>query len=286
LRCTNSQSCPAQLRERIAYIGSRSAMDIEALGYVSATALTSPVEPDVPPVQSEADLFELTLEKLLPIRAYVLDPDTGLPKHDASGNPKIVDYFRKKDGSPAESALKLLANLEEAKSRDLWRVLVSLSIRHVGPVAARALASHFGSLRAIFEAAEDELAQVDGVGPTLASSIAQWWGESWHREIVERWEAAGVQVAIDGHLGAQQRQPGPFTGQSIVVTGTLENMTRDEAEERIISLGGKAASSVSKKTSFVVAGPGAGSKLAKAEQLGVEVITEVEFMARLDAAAN
>ena len=286
LRCTNSRSCPAQLRERIAYVGSRAALDIEALGYVSATALTSPLEPAEPPVQSEADLFDLSLEKLLPIKTYVLDPDTGLPKHDAEGNPKIVDYFRKKDGSPAESAIKLLANLEEAKSRDLWRVLVSLSIRHVGPVAARALVNHFGSLESIFSASEAELAQVEGVGPTLAASIGQWWSESWHQEVVRRWEQAGVTVAISGHQGPQQQLGGPFSGKSIVVTGSLEAMTRDQAEERIMALGGKAASSVSKKTSFLVAGPGAGSKLAKAEQLGVEVIDEAEFLARLTAAAN
>lgn len=286
LRCPNSRSCPAQLRERIAYIGSRSALDIEALGYVSATALTSPLEPAEPPVKSEADLFELTLEKLLPIRSFVLDPDTGLPKHDAKGNPKIVDFFRKKDGTPAEVASKLLANLEEAKSRDLWRVLVSLSIRHVGPVAARALAAHFGSLEKIFAASEAELAEVEGVGPTLANSILQWWSEPWHREIVSRWRASGVTVEIAGHQGPGLLGDGPFAGQSIVVTGTLVAMTRDQAEERIIALGGKAASSVSKKTSFVVAGPGAGSKLTKAEQLGIEVIDEQEFLLRLADAEN
>ncbi len=286
LRCPNSKSCPAQLRERIAYIGSRSALDIEALGYVSATALTSPLEPAEAPVQSEADLFDLTLEKLLPIKTHVLDPDTGLPKHDANGTPKVVDYFRKKDGQPAEIALKLLANLEEVKSRDLWRVLVSLSIRHVGPVAARALASHFGSLEAIFNASLEDLAKVEGVGPTLAGSILDWWSEDWHREIVQSWERAGVQVAIQGHQGPQEGPSGPFAGKSIVVTGTMESMSRDQAEERIIQLGGKAASSVSKKTSFVVAGPGAGSKLARAEQLGVEVIDEAEFLNRLAAAAN
>jgi DNA ligase (NAD+) len=285
LRCPNARSCPAQLRERIAYIGSRAALDIEALGYVSATALTSPLEPSEPPLKSEADLFDLTLEQLLPIRAYVLDPDTGLPKHDDQGNPKIVDFFRKKDSSPAEVANKLLANLEAAKTRDLWRVLVSLSIRHVGPVAARALASHFGSLEKIFTAPQEKLAEVEGVGPTLANSIIDWWQEAWHREIVERWQAAGVQVAIVNHAGPVAGV-GPLSGQSVVVTGTLTSMSRDEAEEKIIALGGKAASSVSKKTSFVVAGPGAGSKLAKAEELGIEVIDEEEFLARLASYAN
>lgn len=282
LRCPNAKSCPAQLRERIAYIGSRSVLDIEALGYVSATALTQPIEPAKPPIVSEADLFDLTLEKLLPIRSLVLDPDTGLPKSDENGKEKIVDFFRKKDGTPAEVALKLLANLEEAKSRDLWRILVALSIRHVGPVAARALCDHFGSLRAIFTATEEELSSVEGVGPTLASSITDWWSEQWHQEILTRWEKAGVRVKIDGHLGpGSVVREGNFSGMTIVVTGSLESLSRDEAEARIIAQGGKAASSVSKKTSFVVAGPGAGSKLQKAEELGVEVIDEKTFLTRL-----
>ncbi len=282
LRCPNSQSCPAQLRERIAYIGSRSVLDIEALGYVSATALTQPLEPAKAPIQSEADLFDLTLEKLLPIRAYVLDPDTGLAKHDLDGTPKVVDFFRKKDGTPAEVALKLLSNLEDAKTKELWRIMVALSIRHVGPVAARALCDHFGSLSAIFAASESELAEVEGVGPTLARSILDWWSESWHRDIIHRWEKAGVQLAIPGHAGPGSiRREGVFSGLIIVVTGTLTSLSRDEAEARIIAEGGKAASSVSKKTSFVVAGPGAGSKLAKAEELGVEVIDEQAFLSRL-----
>ena len=287
LRCPNARSCPAQLRERIAYIGSRSAMDIEALGYVSAAALTQPIEPKEPPLRSEADLFSLTIEQLLPIRSYVLDPDTGLPKHDSEGNPKVTDFFRKKDGEPGEVALKLLANLEEAKNRDLWRILVSLSIRHVGPVAARALCNHFGSLEAIFGATEEELAEVEGVGPTLAASIKQWWDEGWHRETVESWGKAGVALSIPGHQGpGSMSAEGPFSGMSIVVTGTLSQMTRDEAEAKIIELGGKASSSVSKKTAFVVAGPGAGSKLQKAEQLGVEVIDESAFVARLASLTN
>ena len=282
LRCPNSQSCPAQLRERIAYIGSRSVLDIEALGYVSATALTQPLEPAKAPIQSEADLFDLTLEKLLPIRAYVLDPDTGLAKHDLDGTPKVVDFFRKKDGTPAEVALKLLSNLEDAKTKELWRIMVALSIRHVGPVAARALCDHFGSLSAIFAASESELAEVEGVGPTLARSILDWWSEGWHKDIIKRWEKAGVQLAIPGHAGPGSiKRDGVFSGLTIVVTGTLTSLSRDEAEARIIAEGGKAASSVSKKTSFVVAGPGAGSKLAKAEELGVEVIDEQAFLSRL-----
>lgn len=281
LRCSNSKSCPAQLRERVAYIGSRSALDIEALGYVSATALTQPIEPKIAPIRSEADLFDLTLEKLLPIRSYVLDPDTGLPKHDANNEPKSVYFFQKKDGTPAEVALKLLNNLEEVKTRPLWRVLVSLSIRHVGPVAARALCDHFGSLEKIFQASIEELSEVEGVGPTLAQSIHEWHQEDWHREILLKWKLAGVQFEIPGHKGPGSKSDGLFSGMSIVVTGSMESMTREQAEEAVISQGGKAASSVSKKTNFVVAGPGAGSKLTKAQELGVEVIDEAEFLKRL-----
>lgn len=282
LRCSNARSCPAQLRERIAYIGSRSALDIEALGYVSATALTQPLAPLAPALVSEADLFDLTIDKLLPIKSLVLDADTGLPKHDSNGEPKVVDFFAKKDGSPAEVAHKLLANLEEAKRKPLWRILVSLSIRHVGPVAARALCDHFGSLRAIFSASLEELSAVEGVGLTLAQSIQDWHSEPWHQEILSKWSNAGVLLETPGHAGpGSVVKSGIFTGFSIVITGTMTSMTREEAEAKVIEQGGKAASSVSKKTNFVVAGPGAGSKLAKAEELGVEVIDEATFLVRL-----
>ena len=287
LRCPNSASCPAQLRERIAYIGSRSALDIEALGYVSATALTQPLEPAEPPVKSEGDLFSLTLEKLLPIKTYVLDADTGLPKHDAEGNPKVVYFFQKKDGTAAEVANKLLANLEQAKTKDLWRMLVSLSIRHVGPVAARALTSHFGSLDAIFEASEEQLAEVDGVGPTLAASILEWIGKPENQSILEKWRAAGVLLEIPGHQGpGSMVKDGVLSGLTVVITGSMETMTREQAEELVLEHGGKPASSVSKKTSFLVAGPGAGSKLSKAESLGVEVISESDFLGRLGLSPN
>jgi DNA ligase (NAD+) len=286
LRCSNSQSCPAQLRERIAYLGSRGVLDIEALGYVAACALTQPLEPAVAPIRSEADLFELTLEDLLPIRSLVLDPDTGLPKLNPDGTQKVVEFFRKKDGSPAEVALKLLRNLQEVKTRPLWRFLTALSIRHVGPVAARALAAHFGSLDRIFAASEAELSLVDGVGQTLAASIIGWIQVEWHREIIQRWKAAGVQLETPGHQGPQEITADPsgvFAGLSIVATGSLKRFTREQIEEAIISNGGKAASSVSKKTAFVVAGENAGSKLAKAEELGIEVIDEDEFAKRLNA---
>jgi len=285
LRCTNTRSCPAQLRERVAYLGSRGVLDIEALGYVAACALTQPLEPAQPPLTSEAGLFDLTLEDLLPIKSLVLDPDTGLPKLNEDGTPKVVEFFAKKDGSPAEVALKLLRNLEEVKTRPLWRFLTALSIRHVGPVAARALATKFGSLQRIFDASVEELSTVDGVGEVLASSLKEWILVDWHREILERWAAAGVQLETPGHPGpaAAPDGGGKFEGMSIVATGSLKNFTREQIEEAIISNGGKAASSVSKKTSFVVAGENAGSKLAKAEDLGVEVIDEAEFERRLNA---
>ena len=279
LRCPNAKSCPAQLRERIAYIGSRSALDIEALGFVTAVALTQPVEPKEPPVKSEADLFTLTLEKLLPIKSRVVDADTGAAKLDSDGKEKVVEYFRKKDGTAATVAIKLLEELEKAKLQPAWRVLVSLSIRHVGPVAARSLMNAFGSIEEIFDASEEQLAGVDGVGPVVAKTLKEWIEVDWHRDIVKAWKKAGVNFTQEISLGGA----GVFSGMSIVVTGTLESLTRDQAEEAIISAGGKAASSVSKNTAFVLAGASAGSKLAKAESLGVEVISEAEFLKRLKA---
>ena len=260
LRCSNSKSCPAQLRERIAYIGSRGVLDIEALGEVAADALTRSISgPAI--LTSEAGIFDLTLEQL------------------------TDDLFKKKDGTPSETALKLLRNLEDAKTRPLWRVLTALGIRHVGPVAARSLTNHFGSLDAIFSATEEELSQVDGVGATLATSIKDWISVDWHVEVIEAWRKAGVALSIEGHAGpgASVIEGGKFSGLTIVATGSLKQFTREGIEEAIISNGGKAAGSVSKKTSFVVAGENAGSKLAKAEELGVEVIDEDEFVRRLNA---
>lgn len=277
LRCPNAKSCPAQLRERIAYIGSRSALDIEALGFVTAVALTQPLEPKLPPVRSEADLFDLRLEDLLPIKSQVVDADTGAVKLGSDGKQKVVEYFRKKDGSPATVATKLLEELQKAKSQPAWRVLVSLSIRHVGPVAARSLMNAFGSIEKIFASSEDQLASVDGVGAVVAKTIKEWIEVDWHQEIVQAWKKAGVNFTQE----IASSESGVFQGMSIVVTGTLEGLTRDQAEEAIISRGGKAASSVSKNTAFVVAGANAGSKLAKAESLGVEVISEAEFVKKL-----
>jgi DNA ligase (NAD+) len=244
---------------------------------VTAVALTQPLEPKLPPVRSEADLFDLRLEDLLPIKSQVVDADTGAVKLGSDGKQKVVEYFRKKDGSPATVATKLLEELQKAKSQPAWRVLVSLSIRHVGPVAARSLMNAFGSIEKIFASSEDQLASVDGVGAVVAKTIKEWIEVDWHQEIVQAWKKAGVNFTQE----IASSESGVFQGMSIVVTGTLEGLTRDQAEEAIISRGGKAASSVSKNTAFVVAGANAGSKLAKAESLGVEVISEAEFVKKL-----
>ncbi|WP_434812207.1 NAD-dependent DNA ligase LigA [Microbacterium sp. bgisy189] len=290
LRCPNTRTCPAQVRGRVEHIGSRGALDIEALGEVTAAALTQPSHPALPPLATEAGLFELTVDQLVPIEVIVRDAETGLPKEDEQGVVKTRAPFRrnassaeKKDGitapQPSAQALTLIDELEKAKTKDLWRFLVALNIRHVGPVAARALAGWFGSIAAIRAAARDELAAVDGVGGIIADSLIDWFTVDWHREIVDRWQAAGARLEIPGHAGpgAAAVVGGVLEGVTVVATGTLEGFTREGAQEAILAAGGKAASSVSKKTDFVAAGPGAGSKLAKAEQLGVRIIDAAQF---------
>lgn len=274
LRCPNARSCPAQVRGRVEHIGSRGALDIEVLGEVAAAALTQPTEPARPPLTTEAGLFSLTLHDLLPIRVIVRDPETGLPRLQDDGTPKVVAPFQRKNGEPTKQATELLANLDQAKSRDLWRLLVALSIRHVGPVAARALAAHFGSMTAIRAASRDELAAVDGVGPIIADGVLEWFGIDWHTQIVDTWAASGVVLQIPGHPGpGQADEPrGPLTGLTVVVTGTIDGYTRESAEEAILAAGGKVGSSVSKRTAFVAAGPGAGAKLARAQALGVPLL--------------
>lgn len=290
LRCPNARSCPAQVRGRVEHIGSRGALDIEALGEVSAAALTQPDVPSIPPLQTEAGLFALTIDDLLPIEVVVTDAETGLPKLEADGSARRRTPFRrnpsaaeKKQGldgpQPSSAALTLLDELEKAKSKPLWRLLVSLNIRHVGPVAARALADWFGSLDAIRAASLDELSAVDGVGSIIAEAVLDWFSVDWHVEIVDRWAAAGVQFSTPGHAGpgAAAAAGGVLAGLTVVATGSLDGFTREGAQEAIIAAGGKAASSVSKKTDFVAAGPGAGSKLAKAEELGVRIIGAAQF---------
>ncbi|WP_144877554.1 NAD-dependent DNA ligase LigA [Microbacterium sp. 1.5R] len=290
LRCPNARSCPAQVRGRVEHIGSRGALDIEALGEVTAAALTQPTSPAEPPLVTEAGLFDLTIDRIVPIEVVVRDGETGLPREDDDGLVKTRAPFRrnptaaeKKSGvdgpQPSSQAATLLAELEKAKSKDLWRLLVALNIRHVGPVAARALAQWFGSLGAIRAASRDELAAVEGVGGIIADSLLAWFEVDWHQEIIERWTAAGVRWEIPGHPGpgAAVAEGGVLDGLTVVATGSLDGYTRDGAQEAIIKAGGKAASSVSKKTDFVAAGPGAGSKLAKAEDLGIRVLDAAQF---------
>ena len=245
IRCPNTQSCPAQLRERIYYIGSRAALDIDVLGYEAAVALL-----DAKIITDESDLFAVTKEKLM-----------------------TSEFFTKKDGEAGANVEKLLAALEGAKSRPLWRILVALSIRHVGPTAAQALASNFGSMKAISDATAEELAKIDGVGETIAQSITDWFDIDWHRAIVSKWEKAGVIMVAQ----AAAQVPQTLAGLTFVVTGGLESFTRDSIAETIVAHGGKAASSVSKKTDYVLVGSDPGSKLAKATELGVPVIDETRF---------
>ena len=250
LRCPNARSCPAQLRERLFHLAGRGALDIEVLGYEAATALlTSGVLAD------EGGLFSLTAEDLL-----------------------RAPLFRTKAGELSANGRRLLANLDAAKNRPLWRVLVALSIRHVGPTAAQALAREFGSLQAIEHAAPETLAAADGVGPTIAAAVKDWFAVDWHRAVVQRWRAAGVRMEEE----RDDSIPRTLDGMSIVVTGSLEGFSRDEAKEAITARGGKAAGSVSKKTAFVIVGDAPGTKADKAEELGVTVLDEAGFRVLLD----
>ncbi|WNI18221.1 NAD-dependent DNA ligase LigA [Actinacidiphila sp. ITFR-21] len=283
LRCPNARACPAQLRERIFYLAGRRSLDIEALGYVAATALTQPLEPQEPPLRDEGDLFGLEIGELLPIRSYVLDQDTGLPKRDPeTGEPKIVTFFANQKGEPKKNALAMLDNIQAARQRPLARVITGLSIRHVGPVAAEALAREFRDLDRIRDAEEAELAAVDGVGATIAASVKQWFAEDWHREIIDKWRAAGVTFTEEG----SDEGPRPLEGLTVVVTGTLTGHTRDGAKEALVSRGAKVTAAVSKKTDFVVVGDNPGSKYDKAVQLKVPVLDEDGFGVLLEQGAE
>ncbi|WP_329123199.1 NAD-dependent DNA ligase LigA [Streptomyces sp. NBC_01465] len=281
LRCPNAQSCPAQLRERVSYLAGRECLDIENFGAVVAAALTRPLEPAVPPLLDEGDLFDLTVEQLLPIKAYVLDADSGLPKRDPkTGEEKIVTVFANQKGEPKKNTLAMLDFIAAAKGRPLARFINGLSIRHVGPVASVALAREFRSVERIEQATEEELAAVEGVGPTIAAALKQWFAEEWHREILRKWKAAGVPLEEEG--GDEDQGPRPLEGLTVVVTGTLERHTRDGAKEALQSLGAKVTGSVSKKTAFVVVGDSPGSKYDKAVQLKVPVLDEDGFAVLLE----
>ncbi|MFD7958348.1 NAD-dependent DNA ligase LigA [Streptomyces ardesiacus] len=285
LRCPNARACPAQLRERVAYLAGRECLDIEHFGGVVAAALTGPLEPSEPPLVDEGDLFDLTLEKLLPIKAYVLDPDSGLPKRDPeTGEEKIATVFANKAGEPKKNTLALLQHIEEAKTRPLARFLNGLSIRYVGPVAAQALAREFRSIDRIEQATEEELASTDGVGGTIAAAVKEWFAVDWHREIVRKWKAAGV--PLEDHSTGEDEGPRPLEGLTVVVTGTLEKFTRDAAKEALQNRGAKVTGSVSKKTSFVVVGDNPGSKYDKAMQLKVPVLNEDGFAVLLEQGAE
>jgi DNA ligase (NAD+) len=294
LRCPNSRSCPAQVRGRVEHVGGRGSLDIEGLGEVGAAALTQPLFPSTPPLETEAGLFALTLEQLFPIEVVVRDKETGLPRQVDEGGREITTRdgvtLRVKTETPfqrqrknidppfdpvaamdpatfdgdaeriaSSAATKLLSEIELAKTKELWRVLVSLSIRH-------------------------ELAAVDGVGGIIADALIDWFSVDWHQEIIRQWADAGVRFATPNHPGpgAAASSDGPLAGLTVVATGSLEGFTREGALEAIIAAGGKAASSVSKKTDFVAAGPGAGSKLGKAEELGVRIIDAAQFARLLE----
>ncbi|KQV95271.1 NAD-dependent DNA ligase LigA [Streptomyces sp. Root369] len=276
LRCPNARTCPAQLRERLFYLAGRKSLDIEHFGYVAAAALTKPLEPSDPPLTDEGDLFDLTIEQLLPIKAYVLDQDSGLPKRDPkTGEEKIATVFANQQGEPKKNAVAMLENIAAAKERPLARVLTGLSIRHVGPVAAEALARNFRSIDRIEQASEEDLANTDGVGPIIARSLKEWFAEDWHQEILRKWKAAGVRTEEEG--SGEDEGPRPLEGLTVVVTGTLERFTRDGAKEALQTRGAKVTGSVSKKTSFVVVGDNPGSKYDKAMQLKVPVLNEDGF---------
>ncbi len=254
IRCPNSQSCPAQVVERLFYIGSRSALDIDVLGYEAATALLADKL-----VTDEGDLFALTLKDL-----------------------GKSDFFTKKDGSHSVIVDRFVAGLELAKTRPLWRILVALSIRHVGPTSAQALANKFGSIANIQKASAQELADIDGVGAVIADAIVEWFDIDWHKQIIKKWEKAGVSLVDAPKAKIKQT----LTGLTIVVTGSFEDFTRDSATEAITSRGGKASASVSSKTDFVVAGEAAGSKLEKAEELGITILDEAGFKVLLEKGIN
>jgi len=257
LRCPNHRYCPAQVRERVFHVAGRGAFDIEGLGYEAAAAL---LEAKV--IEDEGDLFALTEDQLLRAPLFTRAPKKGEEGPQLSANGE-----------------RLLANLGSAKQRPLWRVLVALSIRHVGPTAARALAQEFGSMAAIRAATEETLAAAEGVGPTIAEAVIEWFKEPWHVEIVDKWERDGVSLEDERDESVERT----LEGLTVVVTGSLVDFSRDSAREAILARGGKAAGSVSKKTDYVVVGENAGSKADKAEQLGVPTLDEAGFKALLES---
>ncbi|MCT1366554.1 NAD-dependent DNA ligase LigA [uncultured Kocuria sp.] len=279
IRCPNHRSCPAQLWQTLFHTAGRGAFDIDALGEEAARALTQPAEPEIPPLTSIAGLFDLRAEDLADVRIERPVKKKGVE----TGETERVPYFytrgtAKKPSSPTANTVRMFDQIERAKQQPLWRVLVALSIRHVGPTASRALATEFGSIPAIQDADEERLADTDGVGPTIARAVKEWFAEEWHREIVERWAAAGVRMEEERDAST----PRVLDGLTIVATGTLEGFTRDSVKEAIIARGGKPSGSVSKNTDYLVAGENAGSKRDKAENLGVTILDSEQFRALLE----
>lgn len=296
LRCPNRRSCPAQITGRVEHLASRGALDIEALGGETALYLTNPeaTRPELgaeldphedPPLVNEGGLFALTSEDLREVRIWRELKKKG----EATGTyERQLAFWTKetrnragevtKPSVPRTNTVKMIEQLQAAKERPLWRFLVALSIRHVGPTAARSLAERYGSLAAIEAASVEELAETDGVGTVIAQSVAEWLAVDWHREIIASWRAAGV--SFEDERSADQ--PRTLEGLTVVVTGSLEGFSRDSAKEAILSRGGKAAGSVSKKTDFVVVGENAGSKETKARELGLRILDEDQFRALLD----
>lgn len=329
LRCPNQAGCPAQITERIAHLGARSALDIEGLGDEAALALTQPeanrdevaaalaagrtvflengtalrmektaelthgeligdAEALLPPVQtpvlsSESDVFSLEAEQLRDVMVWKPVTKEG----QETGDWMQVRYFWTKawkqkgnsgvyiplESTPSKNTKMMLKQIEAAKERPLARILVALSIRHVGPTAASALAMTFPSMDLLMEASVEQLAQVDGVGQVIAQSLREWFDVDWHVEIIRAWQAAGVRMEDEVREDIEQT----LEGLTVVVSGAMPGYTREGAKEAIVARGGKASGSVSKKTSLVIAGPGAGSKAAKAEALGVPVVDESYF---------
>jgi len=262
IRCPNSRYCPAQLRERLFALASRGGFDIEALGWEGAIALLAAKVLD-----DEGDLFTLTAAQVAQVPLYTRastkkEREAGLGATVLSAN-----------------GTRLVANLERATKQPLWRVLVALSIRHVGPTAARALAGHFGSMQAIARASLEELAGVEGVGPVIAESLQEWFAVDWHVAIVDKWAKAGVRMADE----VDESSPKTLAGATIVVTGSLDGFSRDQAKEAIVSRGGKAAGTVSKKTDYVVVGQNPGTKAEQAAKLGVPILDEDGFRALLES---
>lgn len=262
LRCPNHQKCPAQMLDRVFHVAGRGAFDIEGLGSEAAAAL---LEAGV--ITDEGDVFDLDAAKLMRTDLFTRAAKKAELEEGATEGRVL-----------SANGQRLLDNLDQAKQVPLWRVVVGLSIRHVGPTAARALATEFGSMQAIRAATEEQLAAAAGVGPTIAEAVIEWFTHDWHIAIVDKWERAGVTMADE----RDESTPRTLEGLTIVVTGSLVDYSRDSAKEAILSRGGKASGSVSKKTDFVVVGESAGSKAEKAEQLGVPILDEAGFTALLE----